>query len=400
MIEESKAFLALAVLLLVLGCQGETPGGGPRVEPPTARAVRAHTMAIESVQVTLEAIGTVRSKTQTVVASKVLGYVREVRVNEGERVRSGDLLVAVDQAEHRTRLDRAQGALSEASRSAEEAQRNLDEARAALVAAEADHRYAEATATRFRRLLAQELISVQEFDGVEAKRQSAQALVAQGRARILSLGAREAQAQMRIEQAKAELASAGLGLEDTRITAPVAGVVVEKRVEAGNLASPGQPLLVLDDPRQYRLEAVVGESATGRVRLGAVVPVVIDSLQRPVEGRVAELIPAADPASRSVIVKLDLPADLPLRSGMFGRARFPAGERPALVVPAAAVLERGQLSSLFVIGADGVARLRLVTLGERHGQRVEVLSGLAAGERIVVEGAEGLSDGSRVDVRG
>jgi len=118
-----------------------------------------------------------------------------------------------------------------------------------------------------------------------------------------------------------------------------------------------------------------------------------------VDGRVAELIPAADPASRSVIVKLDLPADLPLRSGMFGRARFPAGERKALVVPAAAVVERGQLSSLFVVGADGVARLRLVTLGERHGERVEVLSGLTPGERIVVEGGDGLADGSRVDVR-
>jgi multidrug resistance efflux pump len=330
----------------------------------------------------------------------VLGYVREVRVREGDRVRSGDLLVSIDEAELKTRVERAQALLDESGRSVDEAQRNLDEARAALAAAEADHRYAETTATRFRRLLAQELISAQEFDGVEAKRKSAEALVAQARARILSLDAREAQARQRIEQAKAELAQARLALEDTRITAPMAGVVVEKRVEPGNLASPGQPLLVLDDPRQYRLEAMVGESAMGRVRLGAVVPVVIDSLPRPVDGRVAELIPAADPASRSVIVKLDLPADLPLRSGMFGRARFPAGERKALVVPAAAVVERGQLSSLFVVGPDGVARLRLVTLGERHGERVEVLSGLTPGERIVVEGGDGLADGSRVDVRG
>lgn len=162
-----KAVLALTVLLLA-GCQRETPGSAPRVESPAARPVRAHTLAIEPVQVTLEAVGSVRSKTQTVVAGKVLGYVREVRVSEGERVRSGDLLVAVDQAEPRTRVARAQAALSEASRSADEAQRNLDEARAALLSAEADHRHAETTATRFRRLLAQELISVQEFDGVEA----------------------------------------------------------------------------------------------------------------------------------------------------------------------------------------------------------------------------------------
>jgi len=388
------------VLSLLSGCQGETPGTPTRAEPPVARSVRTHTLEMEPVQAAIEAVGSVRSRTQAIVSSKVLGYVREVRVREGDRVKAGDLLVSVDEAEFKTRVDRTEAALEEAARSADEAQRMNEEARAALVAAEADHRYAETTATRFRRLLAQELISAQEFDGVEAKRKSAEALVAQARARILSLEAREAQARQRIEQARAELAAARLALEDARITAPMAGVVVERRVETGNLASPGQPLLVLDDQRQYRLEAVLGESAVGRVRLGAVVPVVVDSLPRPLEGRVAELIPAADPASRSVIVKLDLPVDTPLRSGMFGRARFSAGVRQALLVPAAVVVERGQISTLFVVGADGLARLRLVTLGERQGERVEVLSGLAAGERIVIEGAEGLADGSRVDVRG
>lgn len=358
------------------------------------------TLDLEPVQATLEAVGTIRSRTQTVVASKVLGYVREVRVREGDRVGEGDLLVAVDEAEPRTRAERSEAALAEAARSVEEAERNLEEGRAALVAAEADHRYADSTAARFRRLLAQELISAQEHDGVEAKRKSAEALVAQARARILSLEAREAQGRQRIEQARAELAAARLALGDARIAAPMSGVVVERRVEAGSLAVPGQPLLVLDDPRQYRLEAVVGESAMGRVRLGAAVTVVVDALPRAVQGRVAEVIPAADPASRSVIVKLDLPADLPLRSGMFGRARFPAGERKALLVPAAAVAERGQLSSLFVVSAGGLAQLRLVTLGERHGDRVEVLSGLTPGDRIIVEGADGLSDGSRVDPRG
>jgi RND family efflux transporter MFP subunit len=200
----------------------------------------------------------------------------------------------------------------------------------------------------------------------------------------------------RIDGASAELQAAEIALGETRITAPATGVVVDRRAEPGDLAVPGQPLLVLDDPRAYRLEAVVGESAVGRVQIGQTVPVVVDSLGRTLPGRVAEIIPAADPASRTVTVKLDLPADPGLRTGLFGRARFPAGERQALLIPLTALIERGQLTSTYVVDAQGVARLRLVTAGARYGDRVEILSGLDAGERIVVEGAPRLSDGASV----
>jgi RND family efflux transporter MFP subunit len=200
----------------------------------------------------------------------------------------------------------------------------------------------------------------------------------------------------RIDAAAAELRTAEIALGDTRIAAPATGVVVDRRVEPGDLAVPGQPLLVLDDPRVYRLEALVGESAVGRVGLGQRVPVVLDAIGRTLEGRVAEIIPAADPASRTVTVKLDLPAAPGLRSGLFGRARFPAGERQALLVPIAALVERGQLTAVYVVDDERVARLRLVTSGARRADRVEILSGLEAGERVVVEGASRLTDGARV----
>ena len=200
----------------------------------------------------------------------------------------------------------------------------------------------------------------------------------------------------RIDQARAELRMAELALADTRLAAPASGVVVQRRVEPGDLAAVGQTLLVLDDPRVYRFEAEVGESTVGHVRLRQLVPIVLDALGRTLEGRVAEIVPAADPASRTVTVKLDLPPDPALRSGLFGRARFPTGERQALRVPAAALVERGQLTGLYVVDRQGMARLRLVTVGAREADRAEILSGLEAGERIVVEGAERVSDGSRV----
>jgi multidrug resistance efflux pump len=345
---------------------------------------------------TTDAVGAVRTRTQMLVSSKVQGYVREVRGRQGDHVEAGALLVTIDEREPAARLDRTRAALAEARLGLDEVQRTLEEAAAALRAAEADHAYAEHTAARYRDLLARELISAHEFDGIETKRQSTAAAVGQAQARIRSLSAREGQMRHRIEQARAEERAAEIALGDTRVTAPATGVVVDRRAEPGDLAMPGQPLLVLDDPRAYRFEAELGESAVGRVRAGQTVPVVIDALARTFPGRVVEIVPAADPATRTVTVKLDLGAAPGLRSGLFGRARFPGDERPALLVPASGLLARGQLLGAYVVDERGVARLRLVTAGERRGDRVEVLSGLAAGERIVVDGVERVGDGVRV----
>lgn len=389
---------AVLLMSLALGtaCGREAPEA-PRAQGPVVRGVRVAPAALEPLQEGAEAVGTVRSKTQTLIASKAQGYVREVRAREGEVVEKGRLLVVVDDREAVARVARARAALEEARMALDEAGKLHEEAEAGLRSAEADHRYAEATANRYRQLLDRELISAQEYEGTDARRKSTAAGVEQARARILALAAREHQMRRRIEQARAELDTAQLALGDTEILAPDTGVVVERRVEPGNLAVPGQTLLVLDDPARYRLEAEVGESAMGRVRLGLTAPVVVDALGRTLEGRVAEMIPSADPASRSVTVKLDLPAAPGLRSGIFGRVRFPGGERKALLVPAGAVVERGQLTAVYVVDAESVARLRLVTAGQRQGDRIEILSGLEPGERIVTEGAERVTDGGRVE---
>jgi multidrug efflux pump subunit AcrA (membrane-fusion protein) len=388
--------LFLAWLLLLGGCQGERAVEAPGERPAVVSGVRVETVTPAAVRDAVEVAGTVRSKTQMVIASKVQGYVRDVRARQGDHVEHGRVLVMVDERELAARADRARAALAEAEMSLDEVSRTLEEAEASLRSAGADHAYAEATASRYRQLWQRELVSAQDYEAVEAKRKSTAAAVEQAEARILSVRAREKQMSYRIDAGAAELRAAEIALGETRITVPATGVVVARRVEPGDLAMPGQPLLVLDDPRAYRLEAEVGESTVGRVRLGQRVPVVLDSLGRSLDGRVVEIIPAADPASRTVTVKLDLRADPGLRSGLFGRARFPAEERQALVVPISALVERGQLTAVYVVDVDDIARLRLITAGARHADRVEILSGLAAGERIVVEGAPRVSDGSRV----
>jgi multidrug efflux pump subunit AcrA (membrane-fusion protein) len=392
----SRCLVAVVALAALAACRGERAAEVPADRSAPVAGVRVETVVLSPLRDADEVVGTVRTKTQMLVGSKVQGYVREIRVRQGDHVEQGRVLVTVDERELAARADRARAALAEAEMGLDEARRTLDEAEAALRSAEADHAYAEATAGRYRQLWQRDLISAQDYEAVEMKRKSTTAAVEQAQARIASLHAREKQMRYRIDGASAELQAAEIALGETRITAPATGVVVDRRAEPGDLAVPGQPLLVLDDPRAYRLEAVVGESAVGRVQIGQTVPVVVDSLGRTLPGRVAEIIPAADPASRTVTVKLDLPADPGLRTGLFGRARFPAGERQALLIPLTALIERGQLTSAYVVDAQGVARLRLVTAGARYGDRVEILSGLDAGERIVVEGAPRLSDGASV----
>ena len=182
------------------------------------------------------------------------------------------------------------------------------------------------------------------------------------------------------------------------LNAPFAGMVIDRKADPGSLATPGAPLLTLEREGNLRLEASIDESRLGLVRIGESVAVEIDGLNRVVTGRVVEAVPSVDAATRSFITKIDLPAIPGLWAGMFGRAAFAAGKSRALRVPQSAVLERGQIRSVYVVEGD-TARLRLVTLSESREDQREVLSGLTAGERIIVSPPPLLADGGRVAIQ-
>jgi hypothetical protein len=156
--------------------------------------------------------------------------------------------------------------------------------------------------------------------------------------------------------------------------------------------------LTIEREGAFRLEAQVEESHLGAVRVGQPVSVALDGVDRTLDARVSEIVPAVDAASRAYTVKIDLPALTAIRSGLFGRATFQLGSRPLLAIPASAVTERGQLQSVLVAD-NGIARTRLITAGQKVKDRVEVLSGLTAGEKVIFPVPQGLSDGSRVEVR-
>jgi RND family efflux transporter MFP subunit len=210
--------------------------------------------------------------------------------------------------------------------------------------------------------------------------------------------ARRNQLDSKLAGVQQEIHAAKIMREYARIAAPFSGVVTAKSVEPGNLAAPGAPLLTIEQDGDYRLETSVDESKLPFVKTGQNVEVTLEALDRRFTARVSEIVPAVDSASRAYTVKIDLPALANLRSGMFGRAWFPMGARSVLTVPAPAVIERGQLQSVYVI-EDGFARNRLVTTGKKMTDAVELLSGLSEGEKVVNPVASGVADGVRVEVR-
>jgi RND family efflux transporter MFP subunit len=359
-------------------------GCGGHDAPQKASANATAPVAVKTIAVTqsmlpsyYEATGTVRARTAAVLSAKVMGYVREVRVAVGDRVAAGRVLVVLDSRDLEAGYKQAEAARNEA-RSA------LPEVENAIAAAKANLELAEVTFKRMQGLFEKRSVSNQEFD-------EAQMRVKVARANYEMALAKREQLKSKIAQADQGVESASVMRSYAELAAPFDGIVTEKNAEPGNLAAPGQPLVTIERAGGYRLEAAVQESTVIRPGQKASIEV----LGTTIEGRVSEIVPAVDAASRTFIAKIDLPASPQLRSGVFGRARFSQGERQAIAVPPEAVVERGQVASVYV--ADGGrARARLVTLGQRTANGIEILSGLSGGERVIAPVPAGLVDGAEV----
>jgi RND family efflux transporter MFP subunit len=377
-------FLFLPIPVLLLTSCGSEPTR--RAAQTQTRPVAVQTTAVSAQEwpASYEATGTVRARTTTTISSKVMGYVQQVNVQVGDHVREGQPLIALEVRDLDVSVRRA-----EASRA--EVESAIPELENATAAAKASLDLAQATFKRMEELAAKKSISNQEFDEASARLKAAQANYEMTRSRRTQLNSKMAQVDE-------EVRAAGIMRDYAKLAAPFSGVVITKTVEPGNLATPGAPLLTIEQDGLYRLEASVDESKLASVRVGQAVEAVIEASDRKVNARVSEIVPSVDSASLTYIVKLDLPATPQLRTGMFGRAIFPLGMEKVVAIPIAALMGRGQLQSVFVV-EDGVAHTRLVTTGRRTKDGVEVLSGLNAGEKVVLPLPPGLQDGARVEVR-
>lgn len=292
-----------------------------------------------------EAVGTVKSRERTTISARVMSTITKIHVRAGDEVKAGDILVELDKA-----------AL----------ERQRSQSMAALQAAEAALKQAEDDLNRAERLRQQQpgAISEQQFNEFRTRRD---------------------QAQANYEKAKQALAEIEVNISYCTIKSPRNGRIVDRLAEEGDTASPGVPLLTLYDPSSLRLEVPVIENLAAQLEIGSKVKVFIDALQREIEGVVDEKVPQADAATRTVLVKVSLPATPGLVEGMFGRLNIEAGQREHLCLNVAAIKRIGQLEFVEVVHEDGTKEQRLVQIG-RFGRpgHVEVLSGLKAGERVAI----------------
>lgn len=380
-----KFFSIFAPLLVLLLTSCGSEPARREVQAQTAPvAVGTAVVSAQDWPATYEATGTVRARTTATISSKITGYVQQVTVKVGDHVRQGQSLISLDARDLDVSLQHAEAARAEVESA-------IPELESATGAAKANLDLAQTTFKRMEELAAKKSISNQEMDEATARLKAAQANYEMTRAR-------RAQIDSKMALVEQDIRAARIMRGYSVLAAPFSGVVMAKTVEPGNLATPGVPLLTLEQDGLYRLEASVDESQLASVRVGQAVEAVIEPSDEKLNTRVSEVVPSVDPASRTYVVKLDLPAIPRLLTGMFGRAIFPLGTQKVVAIAPAALTERGQLQSVFVV-EDGVAHTRLVTTGRRTKGAVELLSGLNAGEKIVLPLPAGLQDGARVEVR-
>jgi len=334
--------IPVVVILLWLSACGESRKAALSQKDEVPLKVRSVQVQAVERMAREEVPGTLRAVQRAVIEAKIGGRVKQLLAKEGLTVREGEVLIVLDAGEIEAKLAQAKAAREQADRDLE----------------------------RYRALINQKAVTAAEFDGIQA------------RARMTAAAEREAAAMLGYAEIKA----------------PFNGVVTAKYVEIGDLALPGKPLIEIENPVHLRFEAAVPESTAGVVKIGDELSVRLPALARELRAQVTEISPVADPISRTVLIKADLPSVSGLKSGQFGYAAVPTGREVVITVPHTAVVQRGQMELVF-LPKDGRAVMRLVRTGRHLGSEVEILAGLEAGEEVIAAGAADLRDGSAVEMQ-
>lgn len=342
MIPKPFHFAAGIAALALAGCSRHDPAPVAAANLPPLPATLAVVRA-EQVPVLTEVTGTIRPVQRASIAAKVMGTIDGLSAILGQRVAAGDVLVRISAGEISARVLQARAQLNQAERDL----------------------------ARERDLLGKGASTADIVHNLEDRLAMTQAMM------------REAETM----------------LGYATIRAPFDGVVSRKIANAGDLAAPGMPLLELEATTGFQIEAGLPDSLAARLSVGESVHAEVPAAGASFTAALVELSSAADPAARTVPAKFSVPTGAAVRSGQFARLQLQGRPVPALLAPAAAVSRVGQLERVFVVGSDNRAILRLVKTGAVRGDVVEILSGVAAGERLVLNPPADLREGQPVEAR-
>ncbi|WP_446375382.1 efflux RND transporter periplasmic adaptor subunit [Coleofasciculus sp. D1-CHI-01] len=420
--------LALGATRLVSSQQADAPTTEPPVATSSApsQSVTVAPVTSESVSRRLDATGSVAAFEMNPVMSQATGLqIQQVLVEEGQVVKAGQLLARLDDSVLQAQLSQAQASVAQAearlaelragSRSEEiaRAKEAVRSAESAVAAAESDLELARTRVDRNKMLQAEGAIARDRLDEVYNQERSSRSQLEQAQARLreanqqlaqLQAGPRReviTQAEAQLAQAQAQVQSTIAQLNNTRILAPVSGKIAERNARVGDVTSPSQTLFKIIENGRLELIVNVPETQLPQIKPGQSATITSDadsSLQ--LSGKVREIDPMIDEASRQAQVKIDLPASAALKPGMFLRASITTSAAQGLTLPAKAILPQSDGSAIaYIVQPDNTVKAQSVEVGEPlSDNRVEIKSGLSVGDGVVVKGAAYLKDGDNVNV--
>jgi multidrug efflux pump subunit AcrA (membrane-fusion protein) len=386
-------FLIVILVMSMAACSSE--GDRPEGKAEHSERVRVKTELVReaSLPVMRSFTGTVASADTALLTPKVTGYLDALYVKAGDTFKKGALLARITSKELVDKKNYAESAVKEAKNGERQAALGSKMADSQLKQAQAQYALAEKTYHRFSNLLKTESVSRQEFDEVETKYKAALEAVKLAQQNVKLAAEKLIQVRIKKQQAVAMLDEVKTYLGYTELRAPFDGVVLQKLMDIGNLAAPGQPVLKIGSHENV-IYAYVNGSVVRNVKAGQEAMVEIPSVNQTFSARVLDVDPNIDPTTRNFRVKLSGNGDLV--PGMYASIHFGEGSEETVVVPRSAVLERGELSLVFV-DENSRAEMRIIKTGRSFKDTIEILSGLTPGERIVVDKVNELKSGDLLE---
>jgi HlyD family secretion protein len=317
---------------------------------------------------TYEAVGTVRPLTKTSVEAQISAQILKILVTPGTKVKKDDILIYLDARNEETQLKKAKEGLAFAKNNLKQAVKSEDAARAGL-------NQAKAAFSRTNKLFKSGVVTSQQFEIDKAAFLKAKAMLEGSQEAVLA-------SKTGIRQAEQIINEAQIVLEYSIIKAPAMGVIIDRNADPGDQAIPGKPLLVLQTSGSLRLEASVREGMISKIRQGGTFDVNIETLGKVIPSVIEEIVPYADPNTRTFLVKATLPKAPGLYPGMFGRLLIPVKEKEVILIPKQALIIIGQLELVYIKGKNGDWKSIYIKTGKKYADKIEVLSGLTGNETI------------------
>lgn len=346
-----RTTIILFMVTALLACEREAPVS----EQPTV-TVRAQIVKVmpQEISETYTTTGSLVADDRVDIASRLMGFIRSINVDEGNSVKEGQLLLTIDPTEINARLS--------------EAKARVAQAKANLAETEADY-------SRYKTLYEQRLVALNQYRKVELAYQLA---------------------SEELHAAHSTLEGIEVQLQYAEIRSPVSGVIVAKHKQSGDIATPGSPLLTIENPKNIVVRTFIEEQHIDKIRIGTPAIAVIEAAGIETEAMVSNIVPAADPATHSYLVKLVLGDIGQARSGMFSRVNFSMGFSHGITIAKSAITQRADIEGVYIVDNDNVSHYRMVRTGRQFTNTVEIVSGLRTGDRVIIAADKPVHSGMSV----